>query len=332
MAFIQAGKFRRYHGESFISHIFDIKTLALNVRDFFRVILSTGRSLRILRKTRPDVVFSKGGFVAVPVGIAAHLLRIPIVTHDSDSVPGLANRIVGRWAMLHAVGAQAGDYPYPKESLVYTGIPLLPQIKPVSRTEQAQLKSQLGLRPTASVLFVASGGNGSRTLNNLVVQAAPTLLASNPELQIFHLTGNQHLTEVKQAYHAILESQQLKRVTILGFSSEFYKLSGAADLIISRAGATSLSEYALQAKACIIIPSPFLAGGHQLKNIEQLVKQDAVVSIDNDARADELVGVVGELLRDEPRRRELASNLAATAQPQAAQKLSSLILDLAKRN
>src|SRR3569833_1912001 len=101
MAFIQAGKFRRYHGESFISHIFDIKTLALNVRDFFRVILSTGRSLRILRKTRPDVVFSKGGFVAVPVGIAAHLLRIPIVTHDSDSVPGLANRIVGRWAMLH---------------------------------------------------------------------------------------------------------------------------------------------------------------------------------------------------------------------------------------
>jgi UDP-N-acetylglucosamine--N-acetylmuramyl-(pentapeptide) pyrophosphoryl-undecaprenol N-acetylglucosamine transferase len=82
IGFVNGGKFRRYHGESFFSQLFDVKTLALNIRDFFRVITSIFKSVKILRKLKPDVVFSKGSFVAVPVGIAAKLLRIPIVTHE----------------------------------------------------------------------------------------------------------------------------------------------------------------------------------------------------------------------------------------------------------
>ena len=96
LAFINAGKFRRYHSEG-LAGLFSLKTLGLNIRDFLRLPGSIIQSYRLIRRFKPDVMFSKGGFVAVPVGVAARLRRVPIITHDSDTVPGLANRIVGRW-------------------------------------------------------------------------------------------------------------------------------------------------------------------------------------------------------------------------------------------
>lgn len=323
-AFINSGKFRRYYGEGLLSHL-NLKTLALNARDLFRVIAGISASLRILRKVKPDVVFSKGGFVAVPVGVAARLLKIPIITHDSDAIPGLANKIVGRWAKVKTSGMKSED-----SNKTYVGIPINPAIRFVAPKLQAEYKKELGLPIKSRLLLIGGAGNGAQSINELVVKIAPTLLRSDLGLRIVHLAGRAHAKATQDNYENNLEQPELERVQVMGFSNDFYKYCSAADLIISRAGATSIAEFAVEGKACVIIPSPFLAGGHQLKNADILKSHDAAVIFDNNASADELLGVVGELLNDSDRRAQLAKNLHGQAVEDAAAKLAKIILSTAK--
>lgn len=330
MAFIRGGKFRRYYGESLLAHLIDIKTLVLNIRDFFRVIAAVGAAFRVLRRMKPDVVFSKGGFIAVPVGIAARLLKIPIVTHDSDTVPGLANRIIGKWAIFHTTGMPIKYYPYPKENTAYVGIPIGEGMKPLSLQQQKAVKQRLQLAETSQVLLVAGGGQGARDINNVVVKIAPALLESNLSLHIVHIAGQAHESAVKKAYKRSLMGSEHDRLTVLGFSNDFASYAAIADLIISRAGATALAEFAALARACIIIPSPFLAGGHQLKNAEVLQKLDAAAVIGNDVEPDELLGIVSELLSNDQRRWSLGKNLAKTAHTDAAEKIAGILVRIVK--
>jgi UDP-N-acetylglucosamine--N-acetylmuramyl-(pentapeptide) pyrophosphoryl-undecaprenol N-acetylglucosamine transferase len=330
MAFVNGGKFRRYHNESFWRRVFDIKTFLLNVRDFFRVIKSIGTAWRILSKTKPDVLFSKGGFVSVPVGIAARLKRIPIITHDSDTIGGLANRIVGRWARLHATGMPAKFYPYPKDTIRYVGIPLDENIKQVSEKYQLSVKQQLGLPPRSQVILLAGGGNGSKRLNDLMVESAPLLLSNNLALNIVHITGASHEAEVKKQYQHKLDKGELNRVLVMGFTPEFYRYSAAADLIISRAGATAIAEFAEAAKACIIIPSPFLTSGHQLKNAQELESDGAAVVFPEEGSAQELTSITKELLQDDNKRKSLAKHLHEKAKPGAAKELARIVLEMAR--
>ncbi|HVX58351.1 MAG TPA: UDP-N-acetylglucosamine--N-acetylmuramyl-(pentapeptide) pyrophosphoryl-undecaprenol N-acetylglucosamine transferase [Candidatus Saccharimonadales bacterium] len=329
VSFIDGGKFRRYHGESLASHVLDIKTILLNIRDFFKVLGSVWSAFKILRRVRPQVVFSKGGFVVVPVGIAAHLLRIPIVTHDSDAVPGLANRIVGRWAVANATGMPAHFYRYPQERVHYVGVPVA-GLAPIARSKLPEFKKSLGLSSASQVLLVSGGGNGSKRLNDLMISAAPSLLADNLALNIVHVCGQMHEEAVKQLYKAVLPEEILSRVKVMGFTDKFHEYAASADLILARAGATSLAEFAILGKACVVMPSPFLAGGHQLKNAEELKARDAAVVVDEDMTSDEFIGVANELLNNPARRQELGSHLSELAMPDAAHNLAKLILASAK--
>jgi len=329
--FINAGKFRRYHGQSKLIRLLDVKTFALNVRDFFRLIGSLGTALKIIAKFKPDVVFSKGGFVVVPVGMAAKLRGVPIVTHDSDAVPGLANRIVGRWARIHATGMPAEFYSYKPATIRYVGVPINPQIRKVTPKIQKEYRNRLGLPDEANVLLLSGGGNGSRRLNNLLLGAAPELLAKDLSMRIIHICGWLHEAEVKASYKDKLTGEQLKRVSVMGFTPEFYAYSAAADVIVARAGATTIAELSAAGKACVIIPSPFLAGGHQLKNAEQLAAADAAVILDEQIDADEFLAVVNELFTSDSRRFELSRNIFALAKPQAAAELAEMIIKTAKK-
>jgi UDP-N-acetylglucosamine--N-acetylmuramyl-(pentapeptide) pyrophosphoryl-undecaprenol N-acetylglucosamine transferase len=330
MVFINAGKFRRYHTSSRLAQLFDLKTWALNIRDFFRLPGSIVSSIRLINRFKPDVVFSKGGFVAVPVGIAAKLRRVPIVTHDSDTMPGLANRIVGKWAKIHATGMPANYYRYPKASVDYVGIPIDERIKKVTPKIQADAKAQLKLPKDSTVLLLSGGGNGSLRLNQLLLSISRHLLESNLSLYLVHIAGQAHEAELKQAYKRSLPKNQQGRVVVMGFSTDFYAYTAAADLIIARAGATTIAELAVAAKACILIPSPYLTGGHQLKNAEELANHDAAVVASEAIEPDELLVMVNELLSNDHRRFELARNIFGIAHPEAAAKLAAIILSTAK--
>jgi UDP-N-acetylglucosamine--N-acetylmuramyl-(pentapeptide) pyrophosphoryl-undecaprenol N-acetylglucosamine transferase len=331
IGFVNGGKFRRYHGESVLSHLLDFKTITLNIRDFFRVLGSIGKAWRILAKVKPDVVFSKGGFVAVPVGIAAKIRGIQIVTHDSDTVPGLANKIIGRWALVRATGMPVEFYNYSSGKIIYTGIPIDKRLTPANKATQEKFKKIIGVSPSDQVLLITGGSLGARDINDMVLKIAAELLAGQPKLHIIHVTGLNHEEEVKRQYGVLLSGVENKKITVLGYTNKLYEFIEAADLIVSRAGASTLAEYAAAHKACILIPSPFLTGGHQVKNAEQLQKIGAVEVVANDAAPETLLGEIIKLLTSPTKRASLAKKLGATAKIDAAQTLADILLGITNK-
>ncbi len=287
-------------------------------------------ALRLLGKYKPDVVFSKGGYVVVPVGIAARLRGVPIITHDSDAVPGLANRFIGRWAKVHTTAMAPEYYPYPKNTIKQVGIPVDERLKPVDTALQKSLRQQIDLPADCLMLLVAGGGLGSQTINQLTVKLSPQLLKDNPSLQIVHFSGSGHQDSLAEYYRRELGQEMPRRVKVLGFSSDFYIYSGAADVVLARAGATTLAELAIQRKAAIIIPSPFLTGGHQLRNAEELTTKDAAVVLQNDVSPQKLLSELDSLLQNKQRREQLAHNIGSLAQPEAAVQLADILLEATK--
>ncbi|OGL26039.1 hypothetical protein A3E49_03590 [Candidatus Saccharibacteria bacterium RIFCSPHIGHO2_12_FULL_49_19] len=321
---IAAGKFRRYHGESFLRQLLDIRTLLLNIRDFFKVSAGVFSARRLLGRIKPDVVFSKGGFVVVPVGIAARWRKVPIITHDSDVTAGLANRILARWAVVRTSGQQsaAGDSRF-------VGIPVGERLKPVTDSSQRGFKRLIGIPSRAELLLIAGGGLGARDINERMVSIMPRLLMNNPNLYVVHITGSQNEKEVRDAYQ--ISAEDAHRLTVIGFSNEFDKYSAAADLIVSRAGATALAEFAAQHKAVLLIPATHLASGHQLENARDLQKRRAVKVLDNEVPTQKLFNTVDDLLNNKTALRDLGTNLGKLANPSAAADLAKIILDVAYR-
>jgi UDP-N-acetylglucosamine--N-acetylmuramyl-(pentapeptide) pyrophosphoryl-undecaprenol N-acetylglucosamine transferase len=329
---VRAGKFRRYHGEGF-KQLLDLPTMFKNIRDFFYVMAGMRQSRVLLRQLQPDVIFVKGGFVGVPVGLAAARLHIPYITHDSDAIPGLANRIIARWAVLHAVALPADVYTYPADKTVTTGIPLQADFVPVTATLRKQYRTEIDIPQSAKLLFIVGGGLGSQRVNQAVAEAVPHLLRELRDLHVVHVVGRANETDMQQYYATELKAAEQGRVRVLGFISDVYRYGGAADVVITRAGATNLAEFALQGKACIVVPSPFLTGGHQLKNAQYLADQKAAVVLDEAALTSDsnrLARQTSILLRDTKKQALLSTNLAQFAQPKATQELARLILNQAE--
>jgi UDP-N-acetylglucosamine--N-acetylmuramyl-(pentapeptide) pyrophosphoryl-undecaprenol N-acetylglucosamine transferase len=330
---VRAGKFRRYHSEGW-KQLLDLKTLVLNFRDAFYVIIGLWQSRQLLKELKPDAIFVKGGFVGVPVGLAAASLHIPYVTHDSDAIPGLANRIIARWARLHAVALPEEVYHYPSNKTVTTGIPLQTNFVPVTPELKKQYRQEIDVPAAAKVLFIIGGGLGAVRVNTAVSEAVPHVLLDHKDLYVIHVAGRANLETVQAKYNELAQpAVEQGRVRVLGYIDDVYRYSGAADVIISRAGATNLAEFSLQGKACIIVASPFLTGGHQLKNARVLADKHAVISLDEAQLMEDpnrLAKQLDELLADAHQRAELARNFATLAKPKATAELASLILQVAE--
>lgn len=330
---VRAGKFRRYHGEG-IKQLLDVRTMLKNIRDFFFVIAGFWQSYWLLKKLKPTVMFVKGGYVAVPVGLAAALRHIPYVTHDSDIVPGLANRIIARWASAHAVALPKDVYNYPSEKTFTVGVPISAQIQPVTQELQASYRRDTKLDDYKEIILVTGGGLGALSLNKAFANITHELLDARPKLAIIHSAGRDHTDEMTAIYDKLLvDTAQRKRVVIKGFISEFYKYSGAADVVVSRAGATNLAEFALQHKACVIVPNPILTGGHQTKNAQYLSEQRAIVVVDEDSlktNGQPLLDAINTLLDNPKERIQMGGRLGKFAKPEATKQLAELILDTVK--
>jgi UDP-N-acetylglucosamine--N-acetylmuramyl-(pentapeptide) pyrophosphoryl-undecaprenol N-acetylglucosamine transferase len=326
---VRAGKFRRYHGEG-LRQLLDLRTWALNIRDFFLVLIGIYQSWRLMGRLRPAVVFSRGGFVSVPVCLGAGLHRIPYITHDSDPVPSLANRLIAPWARLHAVALPAKIYPYRADKTVTTGIPLNKEFKPVTPALVKRYRKEIDVPASARLLFVIGGGLGSQQVNRAVADALPHLLRDFKNLLVVHAAGRANETEMQQVYNTALSKAEQGRVRVMGFIPDVYRYSGAADLVITRAGATNLAEFAVQGKACIVIPSLFLAAGHQIKSADYLREQGAAaVLTEHDLTEDpnRLAKQVATLLEHPEQLGALGQRLAESAQPHAAEAIAELILE-----
>lgn len=319
---IFAGKFRRYHGESLATHLRDVKTLLLNSRDLFLFIIGTLQAIVLVKQVRPDHILLKGGFVGVPVGLAAAFWKRQFVTHDSDAVPGLANRLVARWARLHATGMPAEFYAYPKESIRYVGVLVGRDYQLVTTDMQADYKAKLHLPKDALVLLITGGSGGAMAINQAVRTIIDDLLKTFPDLHVIHQVGI--------GKGAVYDDYAHERLTVIELLKPMYVYTGASDVIVTRAGANTIAELGIQGKACVVVPNPLLTGGHQLKNAEVWeAKKAALVLRESDMVAEPTVlrDLIIDLLQNAHARSELGRNLREITVTDAAHKLALILLD-----
>lgn len=326
---VKAGKFRRYNGEG-LKQLLDLPTDFKNMRDAVYVVIGLVQSWWLLRKLHPAVLFVKGGFVGVPLGLAAAVLGIPYVTHDSDVLPGLANRIIGRWAVAHAVALPKEVYAYPADKTITVGVPVHEHFQPVTPELQKKFRHGLGLDAYKHVLLVTGGGLGAQRLNDAFLAVLPGILHHHKNLAVVHTVGRNNEAVMRNLYQRWLSPEDLSRVRVEGYLPDLYRYSAAADVIVTRAGATTMAEFATQQKACILVPNPQLTGGHQLKNAAYLARQKAVEIVreeDIAKNTTSLQTAIESLLTDSNARAALRRNLAGFARPDAAKQLAMVLLE-----
>lgn len=322
---IFSGKYRRYKSKHLFWHLTHLPTLLKNLRDILLLLVGVLQSAWYFLIHKPDVVFCKGGFVCVPIGLAARLFKVPLIIHDSDTRPGLTNRILARWAAKIATGMPASFYPYPKNRMVYTGIPVNTAYQPITQQQQAEYKESLQLQRELPLVLITGGGNGATTLNAHLAVAAPALLDAG--FSLVHLVGKGKAGSVLRARSELTLAQQ-KNWLVEEFAPMLPRLL-AADVVVCRTSASTLQECANAKKAVIGIASPHLAD--QKMNAEFFASKGAISALDEtelaSGRAD-LAEVIMRL-KDNPQvAAEYAEALySAFARPKAARTLAKLLLE-----
>lgn len=319
---IVSGKLRRYANLSPMDHVQHLfKTHFRNLIDLFKVGVGLIQSIWKLLWWRPNVVFAKGGFVCLPLGLAAHALRIPIVIHDSDSHPGLTNRILARYATKIGTGAPIEYYPsYPKSRTKFVGIPIRDEFRRLSPAQKHDGKKLFGFDPKRPLVVSIGGGLGAEAINDAVLALAPMLAKKT---QILHITGARDYDKISQL------DPHIDGYKIVPFQSENVGvLLGCADVVVTRAGATTIAELAAVAATTILVPSPYLAADHQTKNAKIYVDARAAVMVDErefgkDARL--LGGAIVQLLDDAQMRKTLGGDLHKFARPNALSDMVDMI-------
>jgi UDP-N-acetylglucosamine--N-acetylmuramyl-(pentapeptide) pyrophosphoryl-undecaprenol N-acetylglucosamine transferase len=319
---ITAGKLRRYHNLSLWQHITWPTLMLKNLGDSFLIGIGFIQSLFKLSIWRPDVVFTKGGYVCLPVGLAARVLRIPLVIHDSDAHPGLTNRVLSRWARFIATGAPLEYYSYPPERARYVGIPISNHFRPYTVAEQRAAKVEWGIDPLRPLIVVTGGGLGAKRINDSVAEVLRHLQQLG---SVVLVAGALQYDELRALMPADSEHFQL-----YPFVSNMHSLLGAADIVVTRAGATTILELAALQKPTILIPNAKLTGGHQLKNAAVYEEADAVSVLNEEAMIEKpqlLVDEIKKVLSDPKEAAAMAKRFGRFSKPDAARSVAQLILE-----
>lgn len=313
---IKAGKFRRYKHLTIVRQLLMPRIVLANFFDIFKIIAGFFQSLWLMIRDRPDIVFAKGGFVCLPVGMAAWVLRIPVVLHDSDARPGLTNRILSRWATAIATGSPLENYTYPVTRSRYVGVPIDPHFHRFTDDEKRAARRKIGVSLEKPLVVVTGGGLGSASINKSVVKNATNI--TKHDIQIYHVTGKAHFDGVKNAMPTV------SNYYVVPFVFEgMPEVLGAADVVVSRASATFTQELAGLGQAVILIPARQLSD--QRKNAEVYEKADAAVVLSDDqlAKPDVLYETIASLIKNTKRRQTIADNLYSFARLKACPSVST---------
>ena len=326
---INSGKLRRYHTLPLWRQLLRLRTIVIpNIIDGIKIGTGIMQSYVRLRKDRPDVIFCKGGFVCLPVGIAAKWLAIPVVLHDSDVHPGLTNRILSRSATFIATGAPLENYSYPMEKARYVGVPTDVQFSPVTPHEVDEAKKSIGFSAKRPLIVITGGGLGSQVMNTAVLSVIDELLEV---CDVLLIAGSKNYDSIKHE----LNSRDTAKFQMKPFvGAEMIDTLKAADIVVARAGATTLLELAGLEKPTIIIPNPYLTGGHQIKNAQMYEKVGAAVVVDEirmKAEPHALLDTINALVLNKKEMKKLAEAIHQFAKPQAARDTARLIVEAADK-
>lgn len=293
----------------------------------FKLISSMCKARKILKRFRPDVVIGVGGFASGPTMKTAASMRIPIVIQEQNSFPGVTNKIVAKKAEKICVAYDNMDKWFPEDRIVLTGNPLRNNIKPLDgkRSEGVEF---FGLNPDKKVILLVGGSQGALGINKGISAKLDAFVGN--DCQMIWQTGKHYYD---RAVKEVEEKGLQDRIKCTVFIDRMDLAYAAADVVISRAGAMSISELSLLNKAVVFVPLPTAAEDHQTKNAQRLVDADAAMIVKNNETEEKLLHVVFELLDDEDRQSKMRENILKFAKPDAAEDIVDQIeLVLNKNN
>ncbi len=283
-----------------------------------KLVVSMIHALFINMKFKPRVAVGAGAYVAGPALWGASVMGSKIVLLEQNSYPGITNRILEKRAdKIFTSFEESSKYFRFKDRIINAGNPVRSKLKLIDKDEA---KKQLGLNPEKKCLFVLGGSLGAATLNKTIAQNAEEL--TNRNIQLIWQTG-------KRAYgeYASFESENIR---VYEFIEDIALCYSAADLIVARAGATTIAEVSALGLPVVFVPSPNVAANHQYKNAKVLFDQNACELIEDKNFANEFSGKVFDLIFDESRTNTMAENIKKLARPDAAENIAKSVIELAE--
>ena len=263
-----------------------------NLSSAWGLVQAAGQAHRLLRRLRPSVVLGLGGYASVPCVLAARLLRIPIVVAEQNAVPGLANRVASRWARASAVSF-AGT---PLRRAVLTGNPVRGEVQRVNRErDRASARTVLGVEDGRWLVAVVSGSLGAARINRAAFDAAQRW-AERDDLAIHHVVGRRDWQELAELRPDLSDAALDYRA--VEYEDDMPGVYAAADLMVGRAGASSVAELAVVGLASVLVPLPGAPGDHQTANAAQLAARGGAVPVpDAEMDGERMILEVDKLLK-----------------------------------
>ena len=302
---------------------FDRKNPFRNIRVLWKILKCQLKARSIIRDFKPQVVVGVGGYASGPTLKTAGQMGIPTLIQEQNSYAGVTNKLLAKSASKICVAYEGMERFFPADKIILTGNPVRQQLLNTTITHE-QAVMQFGLNPTLPTILIIGGSLGARTINESVLAALDDIRQSG--IQIIWQTGkfySQHIAE------ELAKHSKIANLYVSDFISNMDVAYAAADLVISRAGASSISELCMLGKPCILVPSPNVAEDHQTKNALALVHRDAALMVKDADAPHQLIKLAMEVVRDTQQLTSLSSHIKEMALPDSANIIAKEVIRLA---
>lgn len=301
---------------------FQRKLTLKNFTFFIKLFRSMSRAKKVLKDFNPDVVVGVGGYASGPILKSAQRRGIPTLIQEQNSYAGVTNRLLSKKAKLICVAYEGMEKYFPAEKIIMTGNPVRQDLVNLESKKDEALK-YFNVSQGQRVILILGGSLGARTLNKSLLGFMREI-GEQPDTTLIWQCGKIYHEELKKE----IAAYDVKNIRLYDFITRMDLAFSIADLIVSRAGAGTISELCLVGKPVILVPSPNVSEDHQTKNAMALVKKSAAIMVDDLSAPKELVIVAFELLKNTEKCAELSKNIAALALPKAARVIAERVIEL----
>lgn len=304
---------------------FDRKNLLKNVRVLVKLYQSMRMAKKILRDFAPDIAIGVGGYASGPMLKEAQKRGIPTLIQEQNSYAGVTNKLLAKGAAAICVAYEGMERFFPAEKIVMTGNPVRRNLL-LCTTDPADARRAFNLDPDRRTILVVGGSLGARTVNESIIAALPDIAAAN-DVQVIWQTGKYYDESTRKA----LEASPAKNVVRMPFISNMDVAYRAADLVVSRAGASSISELQLLGKPSILVPSPNVAEDHQTKNALALANRNSAIMVRDAESVEKLGSTMLATVHDDALLASLGENVAKMALRNADERIVDCVMEIINR-
>ena len=303
---------------------FDRKNLLKNIKVLYKIWKSQRMAKQIIRAFRPQVAVGVGGYASGPTLNKAAAMGIPCLIQEQNSYAGVTNKLLAKKAEKICVAYEGMERFFPAEKLILTGNPVRQALLDTTISREDAIKAQ-GLDPAKKTILLVGGSLGARTINESVLQHLDLVVHSS-DVQFIWQTGKYYSAEIAKR----LQGMEIPNLKVTDFIIDMGAAYKSADLVISRAGASSISEFCLIGKPVILVPSPNVAEDHQTKNALALSTKDAAIYVKDSEAPSTLLELAVKTVNDETKLKSLSENILKLALPDSAKIIANEVIRLAE--